>query len=690
VREDPPSPGGPTEDIVGDRALLVSIGMGAVFVACVVFGALRFVVHITTGVATPFWGNAAGAVAIAVLYGWCRQSRRLRSSIAVHGTALAATLALLVPAAYGMTSSKWWLALVGFSVVLMGRRREAIFWTGMTVVLIPLTALVEPYILVAHAAGEPPIERAMAGLFFILILLTLTFAFRRVAERRARELQETAESLERANRTQSRFLAHMSHDLRTPLHGVIALTDLAKTGSASPAVVEQISVAQQSARVLLGLLNNILDVTRAEAGALDLDRKPFALHTAFAELLHPFAAQAAVRGIALVATSDAGVVLERVGDKNRVVQVLLNLVGNALKFTEKGSVAINLRNVEDTPDSIEIEVADTGRGIPSEKLATVFEPFQQVSPADSQVQGGAGLGLAIVQQLARAMGGDAAVVSRVGEGTTFTIRLRLPVAEGATKPGPLDLLPLSFVPPQPKRRVSRLRVLACEDNAVNRLAVEAMLRNLGHEAVIVKDGEAAWDCLLTGKFDVLLTDVEMPGLDGVALTRRIREDERTRGRSRMAIVAATAHVGETERHRLLGAEMDGHLPKPFTLDELAIALDIAARDSRPQKAAPVMIAAEEPKVFDASVVAELLSFAGESRPLLIELADRFKADSKRVLEELRRAAERGDSRAVASLAHSLVGSAKTLGFLRTASLARAVETSTEGVVPSLSIPRRTA
>ena len=239
---------------------------------------LRYVAQTTTGRATPWWGNAGGAVAIALLFFWYRRDPQRRSGLAVHGTALVATVALLVPAAYGMSSSKWWLSLVGFSVLLMGRRREAIVWTGITVVLLPLVALLEPSIAVPGAIGEGPAERSVAGLAYVVLLLGMTAAFRRVAERRARELTETAASLEQSNRVRSRFLAHMSHELRTPLQGVIGMTDVARKGDVSPAVRDQVETAHASAQALLTLLNNVLDVTRADAGALELSARPFSLH----------------------------------------------------------------------------------------------------------------------------------------------------------------------------------------------------------------------------------------------------------------------------------------------------------------------------------------------------------------------------------------------------------------------------
>lgn len=568
---------------MGDRTRLLGIGMAAVFVACVVFALLRLGVSWQTGRATPWWGNALGATAIALLYAWFRADPASRSSAGVHGTALIATVALVIPAAYGMTSSKWWLTLVGFSVVLMGRRREAQVWGVMTAVLLPLTAILEPYVQVPGAIGEPVAERAMAGLVFVALLMGVTAGFRRVADRRARELSETAASLARANAVKSRFLAHMSHEVRTPLHGVIAMTDMAMEGEAAPVVRQQIQTAQQSARVLLGLLNNVLDVARAESDALHLEQRPFLLHAALTEVLRPLAAQARARGLEFEARADAAIAEARVGDRVRFVQIAQNLAGNALKFTIAGRIQVRLRAVDGDAERVELVVSDTGPGIARDKLQTIFEPFEQARVADARVQSGAGLGLAIVRELAEKMGGHARVESEVGRGSTFVAAVRLPLdAARGGDAGPEELLPaasMSVVAAPVTNGAVKLSVLVCEDNAVNQMVLRAMLERLGHAVRLVDDGVRAWEVLGTDRFDVMLTDVEMPGLDGVELTRRVRSREAREATGtieatgaqdgrRLPIVGVTAHVGEEEQHRLLDAGMDAHLPKPFRLAEL--------------------------------------------------------------------------------------------------------------------------
>lgn len=566
-----------SQDLVGDRGHLVSIGMGAVGVACVVFAALRYGAHVATGRATPWWGNAVGAVAIAALYLWFRRDKTGRSTVAVHGTALIATVALVIPAVYGMGSSKWWLSLVGFSVLLMGRRGEAIVWAVITIVLVPLMALVEHWVVVPNAIGEPRAESAMAGLFYVILLLGITAAFRRVAEQRARALAETLSSLERSNRVRTRFLAHMSHELRTPLHGVIAMTDVARTGEASDAVRDQIETAQHSARALLGLLNNVLDVTRADAGALELDPHPFSLHQTIRDALAPFVAEARDKGVAVVARADPGIDARRIGDDVRVAQIVFNLVGNALKFTERGRIELRLAAAPADPDRVVVSVRDTGRGIAPDKLESIFEPFVQADAGDVRL-GGAGLGLSIVRELAHRMGGSARAENGAEGGARFVVELGLPREHpAAPSPGPEDLLGGVHAAELPDATAPGrvLRVLVCEDDPINRKALRAMLGRFGHDVMLAGDGERALELLQSERFDVLLTDIEMPGIDGFELIRRVREREQRDGVPHLPIIATTAHAGEEQRHRLLGVGADEHLPKPFPMAALVAALEVA-------------------------------------------------------------------------------------------------------------------
>jgi signal transduction histidine kinase/ActR/RegA family two-component response regulator len=556
-------------DVAGDRHRLLAIGMAAVFIACAIFAPARLAIQLSSGKLTPWWANAAGAAAMALLYLWYRRDPAARTSVAAHGTALVATLALLVPVAYGMSSTIWWLSLVGFAMVLLGRPREAWAWGALIIIIVLAATLLEPHVQISGAAGEPTLERSLARVVFAALLIGMAAAFRRTANRRAI-------ALVRASEARSRFLAHVSHEIRTPLHGVLSMLDLALRAELPAEAQQQVATANESAAILLRLLNNVLDLTRAESDALVLDEQPFSLHAALAEVLRPLAAEARSRGLAFTATAAPGLAELRHGDRFRVCQIALNLVGNALKFTPGGSIGVRLEAEPDDPDFIRLEVADTGPGIDEASQAAIFTPFTQGEGA--RAYGGAGLGLAIVRELATRMHGRVWVESSRGRGSRFAARLRLPSLDPA--PGPGDLLASPPAPAPPPAAVEpqaqAIRILVCEDDPINQTVVAAMLRRLGHSATLVVSGEEALSALGAQRFDLLLTDIELPTIDGIELTRRVRQREQALGGDRLLVVATTAHVGADERQRLLSAGIDVHLPKPFDLAALEGVLQQAA------------------------------------------------------------------------------------------------------------------
>jgi signal transduction histidine kinase/CheY-like chemotaxis protein len=559
-------------DIAGDRHRLLAIGMAAVFIACAIFAPARLAIQLSSGKLTPWWINAAGAAAIALLYLWYRRDPPARTSAAAHGTALVATLALLLPVAYGMSSTIWWLSLVGFAMVLLGRPREAWAWGVLIVLVVSAATLLEPRVQIPGAAGELPVERSLARVIFTALLIGMAAAFRRTANHRAI-------ALARASEARSRFLAHVSHEIRTPLHGVLSMLDLALRAELPAEARQQVATANESATILLGLLDNVLDLTRAESDALVLDEQPFPLHAALAEVLRPLAAEARSRGLDFTATAAPGLAAVRHGDRFRVCQIALNLVGNALKFTSRGSISVRLEAEPGDQDSIRLEVTDTGPGIDEAAQAELFAPFTQGEGA--RAHGGAGLGLAIVRELATRMHGRVWVESSRGRGSRFAVRLRLPSVDPAPGPGDLLAHPATLAPPPDvEPQAQAIRILVCEDNPVNQIVVTAMLRRLGHSATLVASGEEALIALDAHRFDLLLTDIQLPAIDGMELARRVRERERTLGGDRLFIVATTAHVGADERQRLLSAGIDIHLPKPFDLAALEEVLQQAAAVTR--------------------------------------------------------------------------------------------------------------
>ena len=373
---------------------------------------------------------------------------------------------------------------------------------------------------------------------------------------------------ERHSAVKGQFLATMSHEMRTPLHGILGLAGQLRDAEGSRRLDERalgsVGLIERSGGHLLALINDVLDFAKIEAGHMRLEAEPFDLAAVIEEVVALGGSGAREKGLGIeVDTTGLGPAGSWMrGDAARVRQVLHNLLGNAIKFTEQGQVRI-LAERDSGSGRVIIEVEDSGTGIAARELQRIFEAFHQAEGSFDRRHAGTGLGLTIARELARAMGGELRARSIEGVGSVFRFEAPLAPAQPDTLPGE------SMADTQPLAPVRLLgRVLVAEDNPVNALVVEAMLRQFGVEVELVENGAQAVDRWQQCRPDLLLMDCQMPEMDGFAATRAIRERERAGNQPRVPIVALTANAYESDRERCLAAGMDEHLPKPFREDAL--------------------------------------------------------------------------------------------------------------------------
>lgn len=470
-----------------------------------------------------------------------------------------------------------------------------------------------------------------------------------------RELAAAKEKAEEANRAKSDFLAKMSHDIRTPLNSIIGLTDLTLQSRVSPDIRDNLANVLEAARGLLELVGDLLDFSRAEAKGLTLKEEHFSLARLLAAVVRSFAAQARFKGLRLRLRQDRACPRVVLGDPARLRQVLANLVGNAVKFTEKGGVFLQVEPAEPpkgaTPGGavwLRFTVSDTGLGISPEALPTVFEPFKQADDDIAVRFGGSGLGLAICRQMVDLMGGVIDVASKPGQGSSFAFTV--PLAKGdpalaATIPPPARSLEVLRLGQRP------MNLLLAEDNPMNVKLAKALLLRLGHRLTVAGSGREALDRLAAEPFDAVLMDVEMPEMDGLEATRRIRAGEAGVSRRDTPIVAMTAHALSSFMERCRQAGVDAFVAKPVDFGQLADALRaIAGRDGKVPPARP-----------DPVRRAEAIARLDDDVALYRELCRIFLDETPRYRTRLTEALSAKDFAALGQAAHTIKNSCGAIG-----------------------------
>ena len=504
----------------------------------------------------------AGAAWPLMYWGWGRLPQ-------IDLVLLLTDVPLLVGAVYATGGeSSWMVSLLLLRVADQAPYGSRRAFTFAAVVIFGFLALVT---YLAHFEGRAidwerelakAILLAVASLYIALTARGSDLQRRRISRTMAfsrkliEHLEKARDEAKAASVAKGQFLANMSHEIRTPLNAVVGISDLLLRDDLPETQRHRVELLQNSANALLGVLGDVLDFSKIEADRLVLESKPVDLDRLMGECRGLFEPLAMEKGIALTIRPDSG--LPRiVGDEARLRQVLVNLLGNAFKFTSEGRIELETQQLDSDPPALRFEVEDSGIGIPQKALASLFDPFTQADASSSRQRSGSGLGLAICRRLVEAMGGQIGIDSEVGRGSRFWVEIPIEISDDPTPPA---------TPTQAFEPLGG-QVLLVEDNPVNRHVAVAMLEKLGIQATVAEDGRQALELFEPGRFDVILMDCQMPQLDGYAATREIRRLE-VSGEPPIPILALTADAQEENRRRCLEAGMDDYLPKPLRIEVL--------------------------------------------------------------------------------------------------------------------------
>jgi PAS domain S-box-containing protein len=483
------------------------------------------------------------------------------------------------------------------------------------------------------------------------------------------KLKKAKEEAERANSSKSIFLANMSHEIRTPISGIIGASEMLMLSNLSNDHKETIGMIKNSAASLLTIINDILDLSKIEAQKLEILREDFDLYESMKNHLKPFSIEVHQKGLEMTLNILPDVPQFLRGDSHRVGQVLRNIVGNALKFTDQGQILITVKNVYNHtyPVHLLFSVSDTGKGIPDNKIPQLFQTYSQVDDSPQKKRKGTGLGLSISKQIVELMGGRIWAESKPGKGSTFYFTVVFDKAKAETPKNPVGIqYEIDH------QQMAPLRILLAEDNKLNQKFVSCLLSQSGHQVFCVDNGNEVLEAMEQMRFDLILMDVQMPELDGVAATKKIRSTQNDKINSDIPIIALTAYAMKGDRERFISAGMDDYITKPVNFNELKWIMTRVLNTHHKH------FSESMPSNEQANRLPSLDQQTGMHRvkgktELLHELYQMYLSDLPELLQKMKKAVDQSDFETLSNTAHRMKSTSGTIGAVQSQHLSHQIE-----------------